>query len=239
MLSQRIIKSILAVIPNWCDLCRLPMHSSMIQSEETNHESAGFCVVCQRLFAAEPRCQQCGLPMQYEVRQCGLCLKQPPPWRHLYCVSDYQYPLASYVHKMKYHRQFGQAKPLAHLLAERISEPAQFITWVPLHWRRKVWRGFNQSEHLGLAVAKQLNLPCGELFKRTRATPKQQGMSRKERLQNLRGAFQLLRVPSVTHVAIVDDVVTTGSTVHQLCQILLDAGVKTIDIYCICRTSVA
>lgn len=243
MLSQCVIKSILAVLPNWCDLCRLPMHRQPAVSGGANHESVWFCLVCQQLFAAEPRCQQCGLPMTDEVEQCGACLKQPPPWRHLYCVSDYQFPLSTYIHRLKYHRQFWQAKPLAHILAERISQPAEFITWVPLHWQRKMTRGFNQSEHLGLALARQLNRPCGGLFKRTRSTPQQKGMLRKERLRNLRGAFQLRLPsslpPSVSHVAIVDDVVTTGSTVQQLCQILLDAGVKTIDIYCICRTSAA
>jgi predicted amidophosphoribosyltransferase len=61
-------------------------------------------------------------------------------------------------------------------------------------------------------------------------------MDKKQRKENVRQAFHLRKSINFEHVAIVDDVLTTGSTVHQLCELLLDAGVKTIDIYCICRT---
>ncbi|HAS62623.1 MAG TPA: amidophosphoribosyltransferase, partial [Vibrio sp.] len=84
--------------------------------------------------------------------------------------------------------------------------------------------------------AKRLNIPCVSMFQRTRATRSQLGMDRSERQKNLRDAF-CLKVPlNDRSIAIVDDVVTTGSTVQQLCKLLLDAGAKSVDIYCVCRT---
>ncbi len=75
-----------------------------------------------------------------------------------------------------------------------------------------------------------------KLFSRIKATKQQQGLDKDQRKQNLHQAFKLNHRPKIKHVAIVDDVVTTGSTVQQLSQLLLEAGVETVDIYCICRT---
>jgi len=78
------------------------------------------------------------------------------------------------------------------------------------------------------------------LFKRIRSTASQQGLTKSARKSNLKGAFAMRNANfsalDYSHIAIIDDVVTTGSTVYQLCQLLLEVGVKRIDIYCICRT---
>jgi predicted amidophosphoribosyltransferase len=76
------------------------------------------------------------------------------------------------------------------------------------------------------------------MFKRIKSTPSQQGLNREQRVRNLRHAFALNNHPNHTHIAIIDDVVTTGSSVRQLCNLLFDVGVEKIDIYCICRTEV-
>lgn len=201
-----------------------------------DHQLTWLCDCCLGYFAVRPRCQRCGLPTVVAVEECGSCLQTPPLWSRLICVGGYQAPLSGYVHKLKYERQFWQAEKLAELFAPRVGVPADVITCVPLHWRRYWYRGFNQSELLALAIAKQLGVRYQSLFKRTRATAPQLGKNRLERVANLKQAFTLCRDIQVDHVAIVDDVLTTGSTVHQLCKLLLDAGVKSVDIYTICRT---
>lgn len=226
MLAQRVGKYIADLLPVDCELCRLPL----------NKGEGPFCHSCLEHFQPQPRCQRCGLPTAVNMAMCGLCLVKPPLWQRLYCVGDYQAPLSDYVHRFKYERQFWQATKLSQLLSPRIGHPADVITSVPLHWTRHWARGFNQSELIAIKLAKQLNRPYQPLFRRTRVTPQQKGLNKLQRQRNLDQAFELKSDISASHVAIVDDVLTTGSTVHHLCKLLLDAGVKTVDIYCICRT---
>lgn len=228
MLAHWFKKYSIDLLPPHCEVCQMEIGGQ-------SHLS-WLCEHCQRYLAETSRCMRCGLPTEGLVEVCGRCLVEPPIWQHVYCVGNYQAPLSSYVHRLKFERQFWQAPKLASLLAPRIDQPAELITSVPLHWRRHCQRGFNQSELLAMSLAKNLNLPYQTLFKRTRATSPQQGKNKRQRERNLRHAFQLVHPVNVSHVAIVDDVLTTGSTVQHLCNLLLEAGVKTVDIYCICRT---
>ena len=229
MLSHWLQKTIYRLVSRQCPLCHLPI---------ATHQNSAWCETCLTYFAPQPRCQQCGLPTLLNVPQCGQCLASPPLWHRLYCVGDYIFPLNHTVHKLKYEGQFWQARNLSALLAPRIDEPAPLITSVPLHWERRLTRGFNQSELLANQLSRQLiNATCDhQLIKRKRATPQQKGLSKAQRKQNLQHAFALQRKPNQKHIAIVDDVVTTGSTIQQICKLLLEVGVERIDIYCICRT---
>lgn len=211
-----------------CPLCRLAIDIA---------HPFGLCSACQEWLDHGHRCARCGLPTLSAVDQCGECLRQPPAWQTLYCVGDYHFPLSDAVHQLKYQGQFWQAPRLAALLAAQISEPAPLLCSVPLHWRRRWQRGFNQSDLLAQHLANRLNTQYDRhLFARRLSTPHQQGLSKKQRETNLHRAFVLSHLPTQNHVAIVDDVVTTGSTVRHLCHLLLDVGVQRIDIYCICRT---
>ncbi|MZI94755.1 ComF family protein [Vibrio sp. CAIM 722] len=212
-----------------CHLCSLSL----------NNTHSRYCDACLKHFSFGPRCQRCGLPTLEPTELCGECLASPPQWERLCCIGHYQYPLSQLIHQFKYRRQFWQAKPLAELLIPHISDPAPLITSVPLHWQRYVWRGFNQSDLLARALSHSLNIEYWPgLFIRTRATIQQQGLTRSERQSNLRNAFMINSAyPNHhSHVAIIDDVVTTGSTVEHLARMLYRLGVKRIDIYCLCRT---
>ncbi|WP_394249634.1 ComF family protein [Vibrio profundi] len=214
-------------IPKQCHLCGLNKAGN----------GTRWCSTCLTLFSKVPRCQRCGITTPTTVEQCGQCLTTPPSWHRLYCVGDYNFPLSRYVHQLKYSKQFWFARDLASLLTHHIEQPAPIIASVPLHWTRTLSRGFNQSALLSHYLAKSLNVSAHpHMFSRTRATPYQQGLTKKERRQNLHNAFKLRQQPHANHVAILDDVVTTGSTVQHLCQLLLEVGVERIDIYCICRT---
>lgn len=228
MLAHRMKKYTTDLFSPQCELCGLTIGTSARLS--------WLCEYCELHFLPQSRCSRCGLPTVIATLECGTCLRTPPLWQRLYCVGDYQAPLSSYVHKLKYQGQFWQASKLAQLLAVQIEQPAELITCVPLHWRRHWLRGFNQSEMLAISLADKLERPYQSLFRRVRATSPQLGKNRRQRLANLRNAYIMNRSLTAKHVAIVDDVLTTGSTVQQLCKLLLDAGVKTIDIYTICRT---
>ncbi|EOG7617444.1 TPA: ComF family protein [Vibrio cholerae] len=228
MLTHWLRKTTAPLLTPECHLCRLAL--------DTN-SPFGVCSACQAWLEHGYRCARCGLPTLTPIDQCGQCLSQPPPWRKLMCVGDYRFPLSDAVHQLKYQRQFWQAPRLAKLLATQINEPAPLLCSVPLHWRRRWLRGFNQSDLLARELANVLNIEYDhQLFARRRATPHQQGLSKAQRIHNLRDAFVLNHPPNQPHVAIVDDVVTTGSTIRHLCDLLLDVGVQSIDIYCICRT---
>jgi len=229
MLAQRVGKYIADLLPVYCEICSLDV------CDKT--PIAGICRHCSRYFAPVPRCQRCGLPTAYEVLACGECLKHPPIWQRVYCVGDYHQPLSTYVHRFKYQGNFWLSGKLSSMFSERVEQPAQLVTCVPMHWRRYCLRGYNQSELLARSIARQFHIPYQSLFRRLRATPPQAGLSKAQRKENLFNAFSLRyqQVPT-QHVAIVDDVLTTGSTVYHLCKLLLEAGVKTVDIYCICRT---
>ncbi|MCE0493867.1 ComF family protein [Vibrio salinus] len=228
MLAQRWKKTISQTVNRICPLCHLPLDS----------DDRYWCSYCLNWFRPVSRCLRCGLPMSRETRLCGQCLISPPPWHHLTCLGDYAFPLSHYIHQIKHKRQFDIIEPLARLLSERIKPESrpECLTYVPLHWRRFLVRGFNQSERLAFYLAKYHHLPLRSCFKKHRYTRPQQQLNRIQRLTNLNQTFSLSTRPDIKHIAIVDDVVTTGATLSVLCEKLLELGVETIDIYCICRT---
>ncbi len=217
-----------------CGLCRLPL------DDTTQPNALRWCSQCFQSLARVKRCPGCGLAMKEEEAvhtRCGQCLTEPPPWQRLITLGDYDFPLAREVQRFKDNGELWHVDALAQLLAQRITEPAPIITSVPLHWRRYLSRGFNQSDILArrLAAHLQSDADC-RIFRRSRYADSQRGQDKRHREHNLKGAFVLNKKPLSKHVAIVDDVVTTGSTVRQLCHLLLEVGVESIDIYCICRT---
>jgi len=176
-------------------------------------------------------------------------LSDPPLWNTLICVGDYQPPLSTYIHHLKYSNKPEYAYDLTHLLSQKIIDPAPLLISMPLHWRRFMRRGYNQSDLLGYHLVEHFNssqqpnsktqtIFAPKLFKRIKSTPSQQGLNKQQRLKNLKHAFALNYLPKQTHIAIIDDVVTTGSSMRQLCKLLLNIGTKRIDIYCICRTGI-
>ena len=139
----------------------------------------------------------------------------------------------------------GKAPVLARLLLlrwleahrhGRVVRPHQVIS-VPLHRRRQWRRGYNQSDLLAVPLARWLG--CGyqeDTLQRTRATPAQRALTAARRQRNLRDAFHCGQNLAGCHVALLDDVVTTGSTVAEICALLNRAGVASIQIWCLCRT---
>ncbi|WP_241819067.1 ComF family protein [Enterovibrio norvegicus] len=219
-------RTILRALPLRCQLCHHTLENRRYP----------WCESCHESFPRVPRCLHCGLPAPYVTESCGRCLNNPPAWDRLICVGGYTFPYDKLLHRFKYQGQYWLAPALATLLAQEIDDPAAVILPVPMHWRRRIARGFNHSTVLANELAKQLGVQCeSKVLKRNRATRQQQGLSRQFRLSNLREAFTMTgSLPE--RVALVDDVVTTGTTIAEICRLLRTRGVKHIDIYCLCRT---
>ncbi|AHE47739.1 competence protein F [Aeromonas hydrophila 4AK4] len=153
-------------------------------------------------------------------------------------IGDYQLPYSLLIPRLKYSGQILLAPLLARLLADHLEgdDPPEAIIPVPLHWWRQWWRGFNQAEEIGLALGAITGIPCDtRLLRRSRATPQQTRLSAGQRRRNLRGAFQIAP-HSYRHVALLDDVVTTGATAAQLSRLLHKSGVEKVEVWALCRT---
>jgi len=174
---------------------------------------------------------------------CGACLRRPPRYRSTHCAYRYGYPVDHLVRALKYHGRIAYARVLGELLAksllgERQSPWPQWVLPVPLAESRYRERGFNQASELGTQLARHLAIPLrADLLVRTRDTREQAGLDRVGRRKNVRNAFALSAPLGAKHVAIVDDVVTTGSTVNEVARVLKRAGAKHIEVWAVARAS--
>ncbi|QJT83017.1 DNA utilization protein GntX [Kosakonia sp. MUSA4] len=220
-------------VPGLCWLCRMPLMLS----------HWGICSGCARAMQMPGKvCPLCGLPAAHENVPCGRCLQKPPPWQRLIAVGDYAPPLSTLVQQFKFHPRPELASPLARLLLLRVIQRGKcplpdLLLSVPLHARRQWRRGFNQSDLLCRPLARWL--PCRysrTALNRLRATPVQHHLSARLRRQNLKNAFRLELPIAGLHIVLVDDVVTTGSTVAEISRLLLRSGAATVQVWCLCRT---
>ena len=214
--------------PN-CHLCHLSL----------NPNEYVWCTYCRQHFSQLDYCHQCGLTLLPINAQCQHCEIKPPPWNTLYRLGEYRYPLNRIIHQFKQTPKEMIGKPLGIALAKQITTPAQLCIPVPIHpWRR--WtRSFNQSTELAHHIAHYHRIaydPNG--FRRQRYTPDQKHLNREQRRHNVQSTFVLNRKHYPGHVAIIDDVITTGNTVKALTLLLKNKGVKHIDIYCVCVTPI-
>jgi ComF family protein len=132
-------------------------------------------------------------------------------------------------------RLLGQCLALS--LRERGAVMPELIIPVPLHPARQRERGYNQALELARPLSRELSIPVdAKSCVRVQATAPQAGLEGKARRRNVRGAFRVSLAPPANHVALLDDVVTTGSTVAELAKVLLKAGVGRVDVWAVART---
>ena len=150
----------------------------------------------------------------------------------------YQFPVDAVIKALKFRRKLFYAPALSELLIEacpNLPDDVDAVLPVPLHWRRRWWRGFNQAYEIGRPVANYLAVPLVRGVRRNRATPYQSGLSARQRTRNLRAAFSIRGGLPYRHVLIVDDVITTGTTVCELARILRRAGVARVSALAVAR----
>jgi ComF family protein len=188
--------------------------------------------------APQQRCQICAIHLP-GGGVCGDCLKRQPAFNKVWIFDDYLWPLDSFIGQLKYAKQKPFGAGLAELFYHQhpnIDRP-QALCPVPMHWRKQWRRGFNQSELLCQSFTKIYSLPIHHLFNRPSAGQDLIGLTAKARRRALTNCYQLKRqISPPTHIAIVDDVLTTGSTAQVLATLAKSAGVKRVDIWAIART---
>ena len=170
---------------------------------------------------------------------CGRCLSHPPAFDRAYAPFVHQGAIRHLVGNLKFGSCYKNARLLGLLLAEHLKQTAgrpELILPVPLHKARYRSRGFNQSIEIARTVANELNLPLDlHSCVRHRDTPHQTQLSAQKRRKNLKHAFSIIKPLQVHHVAILDDVMTTGSTVHELAALLKKSGVTQVDVWVCAR----
>lgn len=226
------------LLPGTCVLCR-----------RLSRQRLDLCESCHgQLQFITHACERCALPLPASVgKLCGHCLLQAAPFQRAIAPLAWAEPASQLISRFKYHAQLAPGRVLGSLLAhelrlhysdrpqtdrlhtDRLLEDTplpDLIVPVPLHPAKLRRRGYNQSLLLARQLAKALDRPCAPtLLRRLRDTPQQQGLSREERQQNLKGAFALDKEQAaaragVRSIALVDDVVTTQSTAREIAAVL-------------------
>jgi len=206
-----------------------------------------------RLLAATifpPRCCLCGFAgASLDLDLCEVC-HADLPWHldlHGSLVAlRYEHPVDEMIRQLKYRGVIAHARVLGVLLAEvarrRAAPLPKLLVPVPLHARRWRERGFNQADAIARYAGHMLAIPVARhAVIRVRDTPSQTALDVAARHRNVRGAFALRkgrareRLCAANHVAIVDDVMTTGSTVNELRRTLLASGVNLVDVWAVAR----
>ncbi len=195
-------------------------------------------------------CVFCGTrsipPERYICRDCRAeltAVESPPPSPSSPFVDDvapfaWAFPIDAAVKALKFRRKLWYAPAFAELLCEasdRLADDIDAILPVPLHWRRRAFRGFNQAEEIARPVAQHLGVPLVHNVERRKATTFQSGLSARQRARNLRRAFVVRGTLPYVHVLIIDDVITTGVTMRQVAAVLSGAGVGRLSALAVAR----
>ncbi len=214
-----------------CNLCRLEPQAW-----------AGLCQAClQDLPRIAPACRCCALPVEGGAGLiCGRCQKRPPAFDRTFAAYAYRFPLSQLIPLIKYHDQPAQLGWLADTFAETLRSELdtlpQVLIPVPLAPSRLRRRGYNQAALLAQRLAQHLRLELDQhSLTKPLDTAHQMELKGKARRRNLQGAFAW-NGPAYRHVALIDDVMTTGTTANEISRLLKRAGVSRVDIWVLART---
>jgi ComF family protein len=229
---------------SWLNKCisfaqsRLPQTCFLCADRVTG---AQLCAACEADLATLPAacCPQCALPTSHgEI--CGACLKKPPAFQRSLAVFSYAFPLDSLVQQCKYAHASHLTEFFATRMAERIGmdrPEIDFLLPMPLHPARLAQRGFNQAAEIARRLSPRVGVPwLPDACQRVRNTPSQAGLDLKTRQRNLRGAFTCGIDLSEKRVALIDDVMTSGSSLDELARVVRKAGAIEIQAWVLART---
>ena len=195
--------------------------------------AAYFCRSCHTPFSN-------GFPLD-ENGLCTLCAGGMRGFDRAYAYGFYEGPLRKLIHLFKYSGMKPLGKRLAGLLARALPdegvERLDAVVPMPLHWRRRWKRGFNQSKILARLVAKERGVPMIDAVKRIRATAIQAGLTNSNRRKNVAGAFRVLKKTQVAgkRILLIDDVMTTGATATACASALKRAGATSVTLLTLAR----
>ncbi|MBR7800738.1 ComF family protein [Undibacterium fentianense] len=226
------------LLPEHCAICGLT-------------SPKGICEACQHDYFrnAVNRCRQCAIPLEDSfARVCGQCLLTRPKFDRTIVCTNYLAQVDSLVLGLKFGKNLRYARIIAEQLASRIQPLQQqdqiwpdLLCPVPLSRQRLCTRGFNQSMEMARPLAQALELPiCPDLVWRARDTEQQSSLHPEQRVHNVRGAFVINPAEQAQiegrHIGLVDDVITTGTTLNEIAGLLKRHGAATVTNFIFART---
>ena len=212
---------------NRCAVCEVPANEVL-------------CSGCQSLITSiEHPCQRCAKPLDSAQQLCGDCRQHPPAFSHTHCATIYQPPVSLWVHQLKFGGRLERAAVLAAAISPLLRDipPTVPLIPVPLHSNRLRKRGYNQALEVARLVARdQRRSLITDVLVRHRATRMQAELTEQQRQHNVRGAFKVTQPLQTERVLLLDDVMTTGQTLHAASMSLLEAGVQRVEAVVFARS---
>jgi ComF family protein len=218
-----------------------PIHCVGCKSPLDPLDERGICIRCANNIRRnpQPHCHVCGRSVHDEKHLCGECVKTAYEFSAARSAYLYEGTVRELIHVFKYGCGLRLRGLLSRLVIDFLKDNASLsdnidaVTFVPLHNNRLRERGFNQSKVLAEAVASDFGIPLINGLDKIKKTPPQSELSRQKRLSNLKGSFRV-RSPKETagkRILLVDDVMTTGSTLNECSRVLRQAGA--VEVRCL------
>lgn len=219
------------IFPSKCPVC---------SNKPENHAYNPICTACWRSIKryTGPACSICGLPaVSSAATICEACIKNKPPFAKAVYYGIYEGVLKESIHLLKFKGIKRLSSPLCRLLSDISVPETDGIIPVPMHPKRLKQRGFNQTAVIGHRLSKKIKAPLmPDVLIKVKDTPPQTDITGKERLKNVRNAFAAEKKINGLNLLLVDDVITTGATVRECSQTLLEAGAKSVVVIAIARS---
>ncbi len=217
------------ILPQSCFLCgdssTQTLCTACLADLPYHNHNIASCIYCAETLETEGVCSK--------------CQTQSPPYTKTQAIFSYIYPIDKLIIAAKFDQNLAVLNLLGKVMAQHlIIEPRpDILIPVPLHAKRLRQRGYNQSLELAKPITKQTGIPLDyKACKRIKNTRPQSSLSAKQRQNNLVGAFSVRRFPQHwQHIVLIDDVMTTGTTVTELAKVCLEAGVQRVDVWCCAR----
>jgi len=246
-----------AILMDWLKLSTTKIYSVyrrlFLEQCYVCHKSSKntLCQHCHDNFPKnEKYCLRCKHPTHKTNTLCGRCQISPPKYQ--LCVAPYRFEgiIKTLIHSIKFNQGNHYIRPLIDLLSEHLIQAYSSDSWpdqliyVPSHPNRIKERGFCQTKVMTHYLVKNLQQKIGDdcpyqthsnPLNKLKHTQAQHSLSRKERLKNKKNTYNIDK-PVAKHVALFDDVMTTGSTIESCTKLLLESGAERVDIWVIART---
>jgi competence protein ComFC len=232
-------KAFCGLFPDDCRVCNKPLR------EISRIPVCSDCLRQPTAIAAEYYCADCKTPFLNrfpldEQGRCSLCRLGLISYDTVYTFGSYEDTLRELIHLFKYSQIRPLAHPLGALIARAIPREQRFdlIIPMPLHWKKRWSRGYNQSELLAKEVARRWGVPVRKIVRRVKPTAPQAGLTNSKRRLNVRGAFAVRKSADLKglRVLLIDDVLTTGSTASACASVLKRAGASHVAVATVART---
>ncbi len=217
-----------ALNPALCQLCGIPVDAT-----------AMLCTHCFNSLSQVPNpCTRCGQPNPASGDICPSCRLNPPRWQRMIAPLTFSGATRDLILQFKFAQQRPQARILlTHLLDKYRQHTPDVLIPVPLHPQKRLQRGYNQAQEVAAVLSDSLFIPLDtRSLRRVKLTGSQAGLSLHKRRKNLRAAFTYQPVRRYRSVAIIDDIITSGSTMDEICKVIQKAGVRHIEAWSLART---